>query len=423
MTDAEFRQVLAACELALRLYNQLSANADEAAAKNLDAVSSRLNDIFSVLDDKAEKLGKAGERAGAIKDIDKKIADSLAELRKTFTLDAPAGGFTATAVPLPPAGGSTPQTASLDTTDAVKSLADRAKPDAEDMMKMDDFFETVSTSLMRAQQALNERSLEYVSTLDPRFPPALYGIPSVRAEMRVGFNKSEGKGINLVLFSKSSQKAQYGESTISFEVVGTPPPPGPASYGDYLVPVPGFVVVGRRRREIIAAVRPKLDLKIYTNTEAEVTVLRYEREGAPPDAPGEYLVIWPGRRADAGTDFWHTIAVAHAVERTDADGRVLRDEDGAALLDFPAQKETAETKRVESIFEKPPPGGVLTLNPRSAGLAASAAEISKLSTAELVDLVINLGDVLMNFNLLVNGWLRSVEYKPPAPPDADADKG
>jgi hypothetical protein len=419
MNDAQFRKLLAACERALRLYDQLTKNPDEAAAKSLDMVSSRLNDIFSEMDSRALDLAASGKRADAISKIEDKIAVGLDQLKaNNFSLDAPPGGFTTTVEPLPPSGSTTPQTTTISAKGSGTGQTDSLHPDAADMIPMDEFFETVSTSLMKAQATLNDHSLEYISTLDPRFPPTLYGIPSVRAEMRVGFNNMSGTGVNLVLFSKNSQKQEYGESTLSFEVVGTPPPPGPAAYGNYVVPVPRFLVVGDKRAEILAYVRDdkKLTQTVYANTQDSALVLRYERAGE--ESPPKYLIMWPAQKDSDKFDYWHTMAVIYAVERRGAAGELR--------LDYPKEKETTETQGAESIYEFPEEvnNDVFTLNPDGLGKLASFATLKAITdNARLARLAINLGDVLMNVNIVLNQWLRAVEYKPPTPPADGPNKG
>src|SRR5690349_15383564 len=129
--------------------------------------------------------------------------------------------------------------------DRIFTLVEVPAPPTEPANDLSTLFRNISTSLITAQKELNQSSLEYAATLDPRLPQTLYGIPSVKAEMRVGFNRLEQKGVNLFFFTNSKQKQDFAESLVSFEVVGTPPPPGPTSYGDYVVPVPRMIVVGQ----------------------------------------------------------------------------------------------------------------------------------------------------------------------------------
>ena len=106
------------------------------------------------------------------------------------------------------------------------------QPPAEDTRddgrepELNSFLQNVSMSLIEAQQRLNEQSLDYVERLPPGIPPAYFSIPTLKAEMKVGFSKLTGKKVNLILFSKKEEKEQYGESTVTFELASAPPPPG-----------------------------------------------------------------------------------------------------------------------------------------------------------------------------------------------------
>ena len=188
--------------------------------------------------------------------------------------------------------------------DAIKhkaelmKLIDLTAAPVDKPSQLKELFANVSTSLIDAQKSLNESSLKYTSQLDPRLPPTLYGIPNVKAEMRVGFNEIDGKGINLFFFTKTHQKQQFAESVVSFEVVGTPPPPGPAAYGDYVVPIPRLLVVGEVREALLDQIIA--DKKVpatapYLSTRDRAVVLRYERVG--DEAINRYLVFWVSQRA------------------------------------------------------------------------------------------------------------------------------
>jgi hypothetical protein len=92
------------------------------------------------------------------------------------------------------------------------------------------FFKQVGTAVVQAQQALDaefDRDLRAMQTSPPddRLTPVQYAIPSVHAEMKVGFSQVSSRGINLLVFNNSQQKQNYSESTISFDVVAAPAPP------------------------------------------------------------------------------------------------------------------------------------------------------------------------------------------------------
>lgn len=101
----------------------------------------------------------------------------------------------------------------------------------EESVELSDFFFNVSNAVITAQTNLNEFSKKYVEQLkDPRVPPSYFAIPSIKAEMKLGFSELTENGINVVLFKNKEQQSRYVESTVTFELVSVPPqtinPPG-----------------------------------------------------------------------------------------------------------------------------------------------------------------------------------------------------
>lgn len=294
--------------------------------------------------------------------------------------------------------------------DAIKKifeLVDVPAPSAEKSTDLQSLFRNISTSLVNAQKELNQSSLEYAATLDPRLPQTVYGIPSVKAEMRVGFNNVEAKGVNLFFFTSSRQKQEFAESVVSFEVVGTPPQPGPISYGNYVVPVPRLIVVDETRDAILNEILAQKILTgaTYTNTRDRAVVLRYEplQDGRV----NRYLVIWYAQKVNQAE--WNGISLIYAIGRVTSMG----DE----VFEFPVSPD-------ESIFEYQPmttvnnalePIPVLTIPPGKPVDPQKVEKFAPNDTAELKlgKLSLDLGDVLMNINQIVNDWLDSVKYKPP----------
>ncbi len=99
-----------------------------------------------------------------------------------------------------------------------------------DRPTLDAFFSNVATSLVLAQQRLNQASLAYSNDVEAQFrgfiPPAQFLIPKVEATMQVGVSEMTGKSVNLVFFNDQSRKEQFSQNTIKFELVASPPPPG-----------------------------------------------------------------------------------------------------------------------------------------------------------------------------------------------------
>jgi hypothetical protein len=285
-------------------------------------------------------------------------------------------------------------------------LIDLGGATGEKPTPLKELFANVSNSLIDAQKNLNESSLKYSAELDARLPQTLYGIPSVKAEMRVGFNKMETKGINLFLFTSSSQRQEFAESTVSFEVVGSPPPPGPVAYGDYVVPLPKFLVGGAKRADLLDKISKAKTLPggfgALIDSMPLAVVMRYEPlpEEKPIDGWSYYLVLWPARNsADVKEANWLRLLILNLAE------------DEQETLHFTDDENSA----VASIFEPPPqnvtplPGkGVLYIT-----RSTTNSLVNNFTPDQLALLVIQLCDGLMRTNMTARFWLDSVKYNPP----------
>ncbi len=199
-------------------------------------------------------------------------------------------------------------------------------PDEPEDMGIETFFEDVTNSLVNTQKRLNEVSLDYVRDLDPRIAPAYFAIPSLKAELKAGFQSTDDKKLSLVLFSSKKERKEYGESTVSFELAAAPPPPGEAPFGELSVPTPRYLVLGQSKRRLLAAARSIVQAqpggralgKTFTNTEESglAQVLRFEPEADDKAAKRErYLVVWPSQTAATKNQhLWQELVVLPLVE-------------------------------------------------------------------------------------------------------------
>ena len=151
------------------------------------------------------------------------------------------------------------------------------------------FFHDVAEAYRAAQEELNIESLDYARNVPEGIPPAHFAIPSVRAEMEVGFETRRDRKVNLVFLGATNSRQDYGHSKISFEVVSAPPPPGGRLLG-----MPPFFVVGHERESPIEAVKAlgsaagiPSDFQIDT---ASVLVLRLRRSAYYSDETA-YLLM------------------------------------------------------------------------------------------------------------------------------------
>lgn len=373
-------------------------------------------DWFDAIGDQANKILSKLQASNPPTDQNKQ--DALKEIKKISDLVVTAS-MTATASP--PALALASDAPSFAAPKAEFDKPAGAPPAETTTPSLRQFFQSISTSLLEAQTALNENSLDYVSGLDPRIPPAYYGIPSVKAEMHVGFNAVSQSGVNLILFNKSNTKEQYGESTISFELVGAPPPPGPTVYGNYVVPMPRFLVVGQKRSELIDKIDDKVKVgQKLQNTKRLAAVVRFEQTG---DGANRYMVVWPGWSSKDDTPalhpMWEEISVFYIEE----------DQQGA--ISFPVAADTGSGPNSDK-FQFPPLKGhsIFEHLTQDAGFSGGYWRLNGSTRKTLADnnskdalagMLVNLGDVLTNFFLMFNYWLDAVKYEPkvlPAPPPA-----
>lgn len=135
-----------------------------------------------------------------------------------------------------------------------------------------EFFQRVSISVIRAQEELDGESVRYAASVQgTQIPPMHFAIPNVHAEVKMGFNTEGNSNLLVKLFGRPEDAANYGESTVSFDVVATAPPPG-------VPPAPGLVVTGPERSEALKLA------KVGDDQKSSAVVLR--SGGAFP-----YLVI------------------------------------------------------------------------------------------------------------------------------------
>jgi len=186
-----------------------------------------------------------------------------------------------------------------------------AKP-AEPDMPLESFFDQVSKSVVRAQQRLDMQSLAYAQELkDSPVPPSLFSIPKVTAEIKLGLSVQKNSNILVTLFGKPENTTNFSESTVSFDVVASAPPPGGA--GLYTAPIPSFLVVGMERDSVAAAIQ-KISQAIKAKTGVDLSgapagwlpsaVIFRGSESLAPASRAEYLFV---KRSDNASQALFTV--------------------------------------------------------------------------------------------------------------------
>lgn len=168
-------------------------------------------------------------------------------------------------------------------------------------MDLQKFFHDVSESVVGAQQQLDLRSIAYVQQLkDSPVPPSFYSIPKVTAAIKLGLTVKEGSGLFVKLFGSPEDKTNFSESTVSFDVVASAPPPG--GPGMYRAPIPDFLVVGPERERVAAVVAGITAAGLPANAAewlADAIIVRAGWPGLPEASRREYMLIHRGAELGA----------------------------------------------------------------------------------------------------------------------------
>ncbi|MBL8228182.1 MAG: hypothetical protein JNL98_06880 [Bryobacterales bacterium] len=217
----------------------------------------------------------------------------------------------------------------------------------------------VSQAVIDAQEQLNTQSAAYNQQLPAGVPPAHFAIPVAHADLRMGFRNLSAKGMDVVLFSSKEERESYGESSVSFDLVATPPPPGSGEATDR---VTGHRGVARSvgREAVLGTVESLVhSTSLHPSTKRSILSRRESAVIARLDEE-RVLVLWPSTpQGDAESTQWNQMSVF-----------VLK---GSAFD--------------SSLFDGSPPDGFLRLAPRNVLLDRDPKQ--------LADLVEALGDLLL----------------------------
>jgi hypothetical protein len=144
-------------------------------------------------------------------------------------------------------------------------------------LKLTDLFVQISEAVIEAQAHLDQKSAEYVAGMkDPRLQPAVFSIPSVKAETKIAFTNTKGSNLLVKIIGSPEDKTSYSESTVTFDIVAAPPNQTGIS------PVPSFLVSGTDKDTVLAKAFDRVDDSLRERT----VVFRTSR-----GAPKPYLIV------------------------------------------------------------------------------------------------------------------------------------
>jgi hypothetical protein len=330
-----------------------------------------------------------------------------------------------------------------------------------------DFFGNVSNAVITAQKNLNAFSKDYVQDVEknhPRIPPTYFAIPNIKAEMKIGFSEMSATGINVILFKDEKQRKDYGESTVTFELVSAPPLPAPPPPKDGAgIPAPSLGVAGPQpggpilphdiltmddeaerslelpsrliassepreeeaedftgaqeglslaRDTLLAAANRLIEAKIGLIDEPELPLLEAEERSAVLDAIVREL---EGRGERLEKEFEDARQQA-VVLKSSARGRErylalwpgrLEDKPSDSwqeLRVYELSGSEEDLSLATDLFSHPPAEKHLNVQPRR--------QLLRLKKEEMADLTINLADVLMNIINILNDWRDAAKRQP-----------
>lgn len=127
--------------------------------------------------------------------------------------------------------------------------------DSTPPIDMDQFFQGVANSLIKAQTELDSRSADYIKATSgsPFLLPSVFRIPKVTAQLKFAVEKADERGVNFVIFKNQTTAQTTNEQSIQFDIVSAPPPPE-------LLRAPimvGLVFDRDRRGDILSAIQTK----------------------------------------------------------------------------------------------------------------------------------------------------------------------
>lgn len=98
-------------------------------------------------------------------------------------------------------------------------------PGAASPMDIKDFFATVGDGVIAAQQTLDQKSLEYITTRPDAALASLFRIPKASAEIQFAIETREDQRFSVVVYGSGDSRQQSQQHKVAFDIVAAPLPP------------------------------------------------------------------------------------------------------------------------------------------------------------------------------------------------------
>ncbi len=313
-----------------RLCQKMAAGPDVETARELHFRADELESFFGeirrnthqYLDAVAAELAAENQSSAAVAALGKIVAPPEAPSGEIEIQPPPAES------PLAPAGAAAPQRLeflmrapalrpAMAAAAPPRAASDRKKSLEKGQLDLDTFFQSVAKAVIDAQQTLDSMSLHYALQQQKELMPgALYSIPNVKAEIRAGLSSTGGPGLIVSLF-KGDKSTSYSDSTISFDVVSSPPPPG--RLDRYTTAIPKFLVVeGSDREKVLDAIVKSAAPPAEAGWRDRTVVLRDLNPALSAPGKQAFFALTPGPfpqpDEDGSVDFSNATLVANMFE-------------------------------------------------------------------------------------------------------------
>ena len=105
---------------------------------------------------------------------------------------------------------------------AARPPATTAKP------TLDDFFAGVADGVVKAQQAMDDRTRDYLAGIagKPYLLPSVFRIPKLTASVKFAFETVQKEKVGLIFYSDETTSQTQNQQSIEFDIVSAPLSPG-----------------------------------------------------------------------------------------------------------------------------------------------------------------------------------------------------
>lgn len=181
-------------------------------------------------------------------------------------------------------------TTAMDVLEKRENSPKAVGPDAvkEKGTAFSDFLSKIGESVVQSQRKLDQKSIEYLSSIRdrPYLPPTLFRIPKIEAELKVALEEKDQTGLNVILFSRQSEMSRLNQQSLRLEIAAVPPSPDLLKGIQDHTPRVDFLFDHLERKEVF-------DLLIKLGAALEKLPLTRQVERMHREENRERVLIWP----------------------------------------------------------------------------------------------------------------------------------